>query len=325
MVLIFILIKSLANFADFEQTMNSSDATLKQLAATSEYRHRPVLEWSKQISRSTQPFFLTNTTPNIRQSYGAEVPRRHNPIILFDKQCTRSKDSETVVDLRDYTPQLYEELHPHTAVDVKRNLPRSDIFTRAASPDAALDPFVYPAWIHGKSALPKAARTTFVEEASLRPTPSSPLDVKDTFLSTNVSAPRPVFPKAKLATVSQAPPASQTSKSETPSTSAANNRHVTSISIERCSSRLRAPKASEGYRSLLLKEPSLNTDVSRGRSTPGFAPARYNHRLTLNDIIGQAAADVRRAQSAMELYFGERSRSSLRSSMMPTPVPDVSS
>jgi hypothetical protein len=91
-------------------------------------------------------------------------------------------------------------------------------------------------------------------------------------------------------------------------------------------------KPSDRYQRMLQASPSptpaalmKSTSASRAGSSmsgKGYAPCRYNHRTTLNGLLGQTACDVLRAQSVMESCFGRRSRSSLRQDALYTPQPD---
>ncbi|CUI11051.1 Hypothetical protein, putative [Bodo saltans] len=297
--------------------MITSDAANRQLAATSSFRQRPVLEWSKQMSRAASPYFMVQPPLNIRQNYGGENPQRHHLQVLFDKTQGRST-ADAPPDNRNYEPATYAELHPHCTVDIKRNLPRSDIFTKQSyGGDTSLDPFVRPGWVKG-------TRGTFdkAEKSSSwcgRSTPDTSAELHPNASVVLRRAPSVTFgheerdgPRSKKKDTAEALDVSFTTVS----------RHCGTLSFSRTSDRHRAQKPSEQYRTLLLNEIQTGSNApQKARITAGFAPVRHNHRLTLGDLLGQTASDVKRAQSVMNSYFGDRSMSSLRSTHLYTPPP----
>lgn len=324
-----------------------ADSGKRQLASLSSYRQRPVLEWSKQISRSTVPFFLTSPTPNLRQSYGAEPPGRNKARIVFEKVPGRDAGSpEPPEDTREYNPKLFDELHPHCSVDIKRSLPRTNIFVKAAVSEACIDPFEYPGWGKGRgSNLPKAAKESFIDRSvtissmsqnspdatsvndysnkSRNKSPgraASAMDVSTQQLELQSTHPRTIgalFGKApRMAKLAE-------DKRDPLAADLVDKPHT--VNIGRCSSRLKDPKPSESYRKILCDPAIPSTAPPKAKITQGFAPVRHNHRLTLHDLLGQTAADVTRARSVMETYFGERSRSELRNTLLYTPSLDGTS
>lgn len=214
--------------------MFAADRGVKQLEATSHFRARPCLEWSKQISRDAVPYFSTSPTPNPRQSSGSEGPQRHRAVILLDRipgrdvsptfgggrsssfpprGSNRSKtamaqaDDESELlygDTRDYNPYDYESRHRHCPVDWKRAPARVTMSGGngcGGSADASvLDPFVYPGW--GRkgqhSNLPKAARDPSALRAVDRTTPLTESELNSsTVLNACVTRRTPGGPMSK--------------------------------------------------------------------------------------------------------------------------------
>lgn len=296
--------------------MITSDAVNRQLAATSQFRQRPVLEWSKQLSRAAPPYFMTTAPPNIRQNYGGEPPQRHHAQVMFDKLQGRAA-ADPVPDVRDYRPATHEELHPHCAVDIKRNLPRSDIFVKKSfGGDVTLDPFEHPGWLKGThGSFAKAEKVPCFQSTAVQMT----LDISPSPDIVLRRAPSVTFGKEERG----GPKANEKDSRDPLNVKFSSiSRHCGSMSFSRASERQRAQKPSEQYRTLLLNDIQPGVQVpQKARITAGFAPVRHNHRLTLGDLLGQTASDVRRAQSVMNTYFGERSMSSLRSTHLYTPPP----
>lgn len=294
--------------------MINSDAANRQLAATSHFRQRPVLEWSKQMSRAAPPYFMVQPPLNIRQNYGGENPQRHHLQVLFDKTQGRPT-ADAPVDIRDYNPTVHSELHPHSTVDIRRNPPRTDIFVKKSlGGDTTLDPFQHPGWIKGtRGTFAKAEKTSWFG----RSTPDTTTDIHPDASVILRRAPSVTFGKDERDGLQKT--ASQNSL-DVSFTSV--SRHCGSLSFSRTSERHRAQKPSEQYRTLLLNDIQPGTQAPpKARITAGFAPVRHNHRLTLGDLLGQTASDVKRAQSVMSAYFGDRSMSSLRSTHLYTPPP----
>jgi hypothetical protein len=320
--------------------MLGTDTVKKQLQATSAYRAQPCFEWSKQTSRDTAPFFVLQSTPNIRQSNNAVAPPRHTPQIVFDRILGRDAGVPPAQeDQRSYDPKDYHEWHPHSMVNIAKNCPRGNIFRSSVSPDISkIDPFAYPGWVHGRSDWNKSKRLTFAEEQmifslhnSAASLTSATSDHSDYFRHVppwraEVIEESRVESKAQRVIGGVIPKTEEKKNPERPLSVLSINeqsvaRHQSVLDMRRVSAREPPPKPSQLYRSLLAP-PAARPDAPQKRTiTRGFAPSRYNHRLTLQDLLAQTAADAKRAKSSMDSYFGERARSPLRQTMLYTPSP----
>lgn len=351
------------------------DMQMRQLEALSNYRASPCLEWSKQLSRETKPFFVAQPLPNIRQSNNAEPPQRHKTNIIFDSMplghgpAIAGADGEgQAQDIRSYDPKLYVELHPMCQVNIGKSVGHGNTFPPPKhESEAVIEPDVYPGWGTGK-------KSTWAK-APIVSSLVKPID-------RDVASPRPHISPTRRVTDHVAPPADshvpltadqlfkpKTNKSDKtkpkmfavvgdtviggvipkePSTRASSRLDDIPSFSERSVLELHQPqrytpglafaaatslrsvkeKPSEHYERMLRPSPSLNTSFSTSSlrsssvASKGFAPARYNHRLTLKDLLGQTSCDVSRAQSVMESCFGKRSRSSLRQEALYTPQPE---
>ena len=119
------------------------------------------MEWSKQTSRDTAPFFVAMPTPNLAAAMMGqpEKPQRHmmSPLPM-DKSTSRKSQFASKEDPRDYEPKLYEELHPKCAVNIGKVPPRKSVFgSQLNHSEVVVNPFEHPGWGKGKkSALPRA-------------------------------------------------------------------------------------------------------------------------------------------------------------------------
>ena len=345
---------------------------MRQLEALSTHHAMPCLEWSKQLSRETQPYFVATALPNIRQSYNAEPPRRHTASVSFDSMPLGHEEQSTSVDIRSYDPKLLDELHPKCGVNIGKSAGHGDTFAKPCHEcEAVLEVDKHPGWGLGKKSdwakAPKVSSFVKQVDRSLSPreesSPSrsrvmaspadqsvggtaaptlgggktSPAADNALFVQPAKKKERPalklfacvgdtmiggVIPRAVSRTEDHAPDLATLDVKVV-------QRYTPTLAFQKSSSRTRKEKPSEQYRKLLRPAPSPSPSSSMYSSTPssssmcrGFAPMRYNHRLTLKDLLGQTACDAARAQSVMESCFGKRSRSSLRNDVLYTPQPD---
>ncbi len=356
--------------------MVHKDLQTRQLEALSTHHAAPCLEWSKQLSRQTQPYFIATPYPNLRQSNNAEPPRRHMTNIIFDSMpighVSPTPEEGQEADIRSYSPMLYEDFHPRCSIDIGKSTGHGNTFAPPThQSEAVIDPNAYPGWGTGKrSDWPRAPKVSSLlkpidrsvasprpqlsptrRSAENSPPPAAathvPLTADDLFAS---KSKRKEKSKPKLFAVvgdtlvggvipREASTRANSRADDVPSFSdrasldvSLPERHTPGLAFASATSlRSKKEKPSEQYQRMLRPSPSPTPSSSMFLSgvrsvsvaSKGFAPARYNHRLTLRDLLGQTSCDVSRAQSVMEACFGRRSRSSLRQDALYTPPPDI--
>ena len=301
------------------------------IAATSKHRSLGHVEWSRQLSRATPVFFIPQPTQDLRGCSGADRPRKHITTIDLDKLPPRN--SPAPPDQRDYTPTLYEDLHPKCGVSIGRAPARKTVFAGSThNAETMVDAFMYPGWGKGKkSFLPKAARDTVgalglrrwdtaQDHVPLEPPPPHSAYRKlqqavphDSCVTPDIKG--GTFPKAvdKLSKDQQ----NLLDRPQLVIDRTSVEPHALTVNMAGYAARSKPPKESEKYRTMFQTPPPvpLSTHEPRRRAK-GFAPMSHTFRNAVGDILRLAEADRKRAKLLMQVNAGSRYHSPLRAAMI---------
>jgi hypothetical protein len=308
------------------------DRAARDIYVTSKHRGAGHVEWSRQLSRETAPFFQPQPCVDARGALGGgERARRHEATVDMEKSAPKHAPAKE--DPRDYSPKAYAEWHPKCSVVMgKSSAGREQVFgAKKHNAETMIDAFQYPGWGTGRqSAMGKAKRCADDDAdraAAAAHRSTSSLTVYTAYSPIPAAAerhvesndPRPLggaIPKFDARAVAE--PRVRPALSDDRS---AVSRHVGTTTLGK-SSRLGAPKRSEQYRDLFRTAPPapLSTNL-KGRSTPGYAYQRTTPDRCVGSLLARADADRKRAKAIVAGTFGPMSRTSVRTSMLYTPSP----
>ena len=312
---------------------------LKDVECTSKRKTLAQVDWSRQLSRDTAPFFVATAVPDPRGSMtGADAPRRHMRTVDMEKAPPREREARP--DLRDYEPKTYEELHRRCGVDIGRGAQRDGGAFGGPKYDYqnVLDLEKAQPWKLAKSKFgllgppPKVpARGSPTPPPAARspdPTPVhsafAPIASTPTMLAVESRHCRPlggIMPKKDERALTPAP-----DRPELLVTFNAVERHrsvpLFSLGAGRQADR---KKLSESYLDKFRVPPRVTP--LRRRDYGGFAPVRHSDDTSVPALLAKADAAAQRAQKLVLTNFSPSVHgavSEVRKAMLYTPSPAAS-
>ena len=308
---------------------------LRDVECTSKHKTLAQVDWSRQLSRDTAPFFVAAAAPDPRGSMtGAERPRRHNSCLDMEKAAPKEKESKP--DERDYAPKTYEDFHTRCGVNIGRGACRDD--SALAGPrhnsETVVDVSRTPGWKTAKSKygmlgpppkvaargnltpVPKESRDALPLHSAFVPIAASP--AMPCVESRHTRTKGGIMPKKDERAMPPAP-----DRPELHVNQDAVERHrgtpLFSLSAGRQADK---QKLSERYRDMFRTPPPAPMATPlRARSIGGFAPVRHANDRSVSSLLATADATAKRAKKLVTTCFSPNSMTSVRSAMLYSPSP----